>query len=473
MNFSFGADPTQYRAYTRADTIEEAAGRPPGTTRPAAKVTSYYRKSRGKAYRATFSLLSLIGPLVIFAATIALVAWLLADSEPPPRLGLMDNSTASTLPVDVFCNDAESKGPLLNTVFSGTLHFSAAHIALLAFCALSFVVSAKSTMNVLGIHEAPALKARRIKDWGFERYVPAIRTFLARFIAVAAPLIGGIAAYFIARFLVGGQIEQLFGRLYPVVPPDAGCEVLRDAARLKMALNAQMRIGAGCVAVAVMSLIVATACLAHRYERNDVNGAWSNRFVLRGNLNNLLTLFFIGSILLVITNIALASAMDWPSGLLDVMSAATNPNAGGAAAAFASIKTLRASVTGFTGVLGSLLLIAIFVPALYFLTNEEIELAGQCHALFDMKGDPPQVFSATLTWGPNGTTAVSGRLAPGEAAAPDEIVVAGWKVVQAWKEKHGLTLSFTNLTSSFVALLAPLLSGGVIDLTKTAFGASG
>lgn len=68
-------------------------------------------------------------------------------------------------------------------------------------------------------------------------------------------------------------------------------------------------IGAGVVSPAVSSLVVAAACLAYRYERKAINGAWSDSYVLRQKLNSLLTLFFIASALLVITNVALNSAM--------------------------------------------------------------------------------------------------------------------------------------------------------------------
>ena len=42
--------------------------------------------------------------------------------------------------------------------------------------------------------------------------------------------------------------------------------------------------------------------------------------------------------------------------------------------------------------------------------------------------------------------------------------------MQDWKEKHGLKLSFTDLTGSFIAVLAPILSTSLIDLTKVAVG---
>ena len=90
------------------------------------------------------------------------------------------------------------------------------------------------------------------------------------------------------------------------------------------ALDWHIRIGAGAVSVAVASLLVAAACLAYRYERNHINGPWSDSYVLRQKLNSLLTLFFVGSALLVITNVALNSAMGWSGALLGVISDATS-----------------------------------------------------------------------------------------------------------------------------------------------------
>jgi hypothetical protein len=54
--------------------------------------------------------------------------------------------------------------------------------------------------------------------------------------------------------------------------------------------------------------------------------------------------------------------------------------------------------------------------------------------------------------------------------APGVWKVAGWKTVQDWKDRHGLKLSFSDLTATFVAVLAPLLSGPIIDLTKMMLG---
>ncbi len=265
--------------------------------------------------------------------------------------------------------------------------------------------------------------------------------------------------------------------------------------------------------------------LAWRFETYDINGAWSDSYVLRHKLNSLLTLFFVGSVLLVVTNIALASAMNWTGNVLDIVSAATpsaatpsdsggnqpassrgsragagkgdqtaNPTAKSdpIAAEFSSLKTLKTSIVSFAGALGSLILILIFTPALYGITSE-IEIAGKTHASYNMAGAsaaPPPAAAPTApiivlakesiaddrrsyeleiiadAGAAKGKPGLESKTQP--VKVPD---VAGWKTVQNWKEKHGLKLSFSDFTGGFIAALAPLLSGSVVDLTKMTMGA--
>jgi hypothetical protein len=471
---SLGPQRQQYNAYARADGPGAPPPPPPGTTGEPTTVVEFYNDTRRKYFRATYTLISGLGPLAIFAGTVALAARLLADNQPPPALGLMDAGETDHLPVGDYCNSSVGRGPLLDAVLAGTLHFSATHVALIVICVLAFAASAACTLNVLQTHNVP-------------RHRPQL-PMLQWFIATIIPIVGGVLIYVTAYLFVGHQIVQLFGRLFPISSSPSGCGALGDAIKLWETLDLQMQIGAGLVSLAVFSLIIAAATLAHRYERSNVNGAWSDSYVLRHKLNSLLTLFFIASILLVLTNVALSSAMDWSSGILDAVSTATtdqSSDSGGSAAAakagsggdtdagsaaapsgsagaakkpsaesaataaFASIKSLKTAVVNFAGILGSLLLIVIFAPALYSVTSE-IELAGKCHAFYD-----------TYSPGPSGPP-----------RPPEPMVVAGWKAVQGWKDNHGLSLSYTSLTSSFIAVLAPLLSSSLIDLTKLVTSAS-
>ena len=299
--------------------------------------------------------------------------------------------------------------------------------------------------------------------------------------AFVLPLVLGAGAYFTARWLLGEEIGELFGRISAIAAPAPGCVVLSDGQSLESALSTQTKFGTAAVSIAVASLLTAAACFAFRYQRHDINGAWSDSYVLRHKLKTLLTLFFIGSILLVITNVALNSAMEWSGAMLDVVSGATSPDLskdeatddqttpgsktapGGAssasahapadpeakaqAAAFASIKSLRTSVSNFAGILGSLVLVVIFVPALYAVTAD-IELAGKCHAFTDMlpPGEARQNVTLTVKREADERGTIEGIIAPDPppSSVPDRIVVAGWKTVQDWKAKHGLKLSFTD-----------------------------
>ena len=201
----------------------------------------------------------------------------------------------------------------------------------------------------------------------------------------------------------------------------------------------------------------------------------ADSYVLRHKLNNALTLFFVGSILLVVTTLALSSATDWTGAVLDVVRTATAPKSTAAAPAsqsgatkaagprpkrrlppipaaaeFDTLKSLQDLDLELRRRAGLFVLILIFVPALYCLAGE-IDIAGKTHASFDMASkDPPHPAA--------------------KQATKKTEVVAGWKTVQDWKERHGLKLSFSDLTGTFVAVLAPLLSGSIVDLTKITLG---
>jgi hypothetical protein len=475
---SFGPQAQQYRAYVGADAAQKA-----GTAPPTTDVEAFYRETRARACPATFSAISGLGPPVVFGATVVFLAGLLTDGGQPA--GLKDNWEALQLPIDPFCRSNAAHGPLLNAIFGATVHFAATHAALAVICLVAFAVSVICALNTLKTHGS-----LWISRWG---------------IAVLVPLGLGAVAFFGARAFAGKEITELFARMSVIAVPKSGCGVLSDGETLGRTLDWHSVIGAGAVSLAVSSLVVAAACLAYRYERKAINGAWSDSYVLRQKLNSLLTLFFIASALLVITNVALNSAMGWSGAILDAISDATSadakeqpaaaandpaspkaegkapveaktpadPEAKARAAAFASVKSLRSSISTFAGILGSLVLIVIFVPALYGVTAD-IELAGKCHAFYDMRsgGDPRQSLNLTLSEFPSQHAQIEGVITsePAPPEDPDRIVVAGWKTVQAWKEKHGLTLSFTDLAGSFIAVLAPILSTSVIDLTKIAVG---
>jgi hypothetical protein len=284
--------------------------------------------------------------------------------------------------------------------------------------------------NVLNAHEAfRVFRHEQLIGWG---------------VTLGAPFVAGIVVFQIANSLLRDHIESLSFRLFPVSAIDVNCQIPYAVTQLNTFLISQVRIGTFAVALGISSLSLAAAVLSYRFETHDLDGAWSHPYVLRNKLHTLLTLFFIGSIMLVATSVSLNSRMDWWNGVLDVVRHATNTGSSDATdLTFDSIRTLRGSVAYFVGGVGSLVLCTIFVPALFKHTRE-IELAGACH------GDDA---SHEVAIPPANPPAAAG-------------VVAGWDAVEAWKAKHGLKMSYGDLTGSALAALAPILSGNLIDVTK-------
>jgi hypothetical protein len=416
--------------------LERAAAAKTGGTTPA---KTFYDMTRKTWNSWTFSLVSALVPLLLFGSAVWLADILIGEPSHPTEL--RNNSETTQLPLAAFCGSSDSHGPLLNSVFAATIHFAATHAVLGITCLFAIVIAMASARNVLNPHGLQG-------GWAVWLVLPAIL---------------GAGVFFELQAWVGSPIGELLDRLFSIAGPDS-CVVLSGATTIKQAIDGWTWCGALGVSVAVSSLVVAAACFAFRFETGDPNGAWSDSYVLRHKLNSLLTVFFAASILLVVINVALTSAMDWSGAVVDAVTnsksdkaqtipatapghhakaatgSATGDDTGSNAdsPAAGSIKSLRSSVVTFAGILGSLMLVVIFVPALYALTAD-IELAGKCHGLKDSPGPPPPP-------------------------------VAGWKDVQDWKEKHGLKLSFTDLTGSFIAVLAPILSTSLIDLTKIAVG---
>lgn len=180
MFLSFGPQPNQYRAY--ADLEGQKQELRPGTTGQVTDVVTFYRDTRARSFRATYTLLSSVGPLVAFVATIWLLASLLAEGGGGAAGGLIDEAQAPSLPIGAFCSSPEAHGALLNAAFAQTVRFSATHIALIAVCALAFVVGAASTLNVLGTHGRAGVGRGARSDAGQSRSPspsPARRSRLA------------------------------------------------------------------------------------------------------------------------------------------------------------------------------------------------------------------------------------------------------------------------------------------------------
>jgi hypothetical protein len=449
---SLGPRPDVYLAYAP----EQPTKLPAGTTGVPKEVSVFYGETRGRVFPWTFSLVSIIAPIVIFAAATRLAVKMFNASQLAAGFQSSDR-----LPVADICG-LPALGPQLQVrAFAGMIPFAATHIALLAVCVVAYGVSVVCMHNVLDTHKVLGEE----KLWGWA-------------VPIAVPLVAAGVVFGSASFFLGSDISYTSSLLFPF-PKASDCRVFETLESLKRFLDQQARMGVFFLIVGVISLISASAVLAYRFETRDPNGAWSNSYVLRHKLSSALTLSFIGSIMLVSYNIALSSALDWWGDGLQVvyLESASNVSSGGDSgsdapngktsspaeaalkcsvtpnafhAAFCSFATARKSLSKFAGGLGSLILAAILAATFYILTTEII-LAGKCHAYYDSQLPKEQ----------------------GEPR-PDPhqpIYMASWDTVTAWKDRHGLNMSYAGLTGSLLAVLAPLLSSGAIDLARMIPGA--
>ncbi len=314
MQVSFGPRSNVYHAYVKG----RAHKPPPGTTGPVTNVETFYEQTRKHSVPGAFSFITLFAPLAAFAGAIKLIFWQLSSGSKDlleQATPLAARASDPALPIDTFCKTNKGYDPLLNGLFASTFRFSVTHVALLVVCTLALLAAAVSMCNVFETHRVLG-KSRKATIAGW-------------ILAFLVPIGAGYLVFFASAWAVGARIDGLFERLFPV-PADLlkQCETLSTVRVLNEQLYVQMGWGAVAVSIGVVSLILAAALLGWRFERKDINGAWSDSYVLRHKINNVLTLFFIGSMLLVVTTIALASATDWTSGVLDVVKAATASDSG-------------------------------------------------------------------------------------------------------------------------------------------------
>jgi hypothetical protein len=120
----------------------------------------------------------------------------------------------------------------------------------------------------------------------------------------------------------------------------------------------------------------------------------------------------------------------------------------------------------------------MFLPAFAGLTSD-IEMAGKTHAAAAAqpaaapakKQEPELVLTAEVERDmPDVIRFVVATVGPtlaDETTDPPKFKVAGWKEVNAWKDAHGLSLEFSDVATTLAAAAAPLLSNGVVDLSKS------
>ena len=489
--FDIGPEPIQYFGYLQ--------GKP-------AQATEFYNKTRARYWPGTFSILCALLPFAPFIIALMWSRSLLGDALPAPAaFSQIGQTEAAKALFSAFCKSANWKAATLDGLVGSVAHVSATHATFLLAAVLAFVTGVVTAWNVLSLHKIRPIPVDKlteeIRRGGHGEFAQAqLQTFTTEQIAemsdrdiqkiIAARLsdklfyegLGSqrfrfaLRAFAIAAILGSGYIivgyslfsddvRRLFADLN-ILPPHFD---FRDCASFPASaqhiignLVHMAKLGVCVVMLAVAALIAAAATLSWRFELGAIDEAWSDTYVLRHKLKSLLTLFFLGSVLLVSSNIALSSLTNTWTAVLSEASAATEAataaapepatteeKAAAAAAksaaealkeTVAQAKALRNELLFASGVLGSLLLVAMFTPAFYGLSSE-IELAGKTHA----DNDPPM-------------------------KAPAQVAVAGFEIVQKWKDKHGLTVSYSQFVSSVVAVLAPVLTGGLIDVGKTLIG---
>ena len=205
---------------------------------------------------------------------------------------------------------------------------------------------------------------------------------------------------------------------------------------------------------AAVAIGASVVVIAWRFEIEDVNGNWSDSYVLREKLNLLLSLLFIGAALLALANASFGALLDWSNSEIGVEALKTKwPSAD-------ALKSFASAIGAYGGFIGSALLVALFVPGFVGLMDD-IETAGRTHAWWDLHRQSDAEGNALPP-----ELAKDGPSVHGVGPIP----VAGWEDVVTWKKNHGLTLSLTDLTASFVALAAPLLSSSLVSVTKAIVG---
>jgi hypothetical protein len=140
MQISFGPGSDTYKAYAMS-------GRPtvPGAAGSVTDVGTFYRMTRACCFPGTFSVISVLAPLVAFVATIEVFLWLVSPLKLLPEAPPIEaKASEPSLPVDTFCEPGKGFDPLLNSVLANTFHFSVTHVALFVVCALAFVAAAAS-----------------------------------------------------------------------------------------------------------------------------------------------------------------------------------------------------------------------------------------------------------------------------------------------------------------------------------------
>jgi hypothetical protein len=475
----------------------------PGLVQEPETCEDYYRTTR-RTYRA-YSMAAGLLPIFVALISLALAGWLISRDR--------DGSITSVCNGG-FATEGWLRSVLTEGDLAGRVRFAAAYIVHFSVCILAIYFGLASTRRILNVHWDDV----RATFPTLHQALPA--TSAPRRLPVLFCFLSAGAFSFALWLLFGDAVDDALQPFFGGLANSIGyCRT----GGFETALYWLALLGALAACPAAVALIFGAATIAFRFERDDINGAWSDSYVLREKLNALLTLLFIAAALLVVANVAFGALVDWTmqigaaakdtADLMKDVEAAQDPapssllgqalsamahllgaipqaieavlrdietiaqasglfppqrnaiqEANEAAAQLATLKPFASALTSFTGIMSSLLLIAVFAPSFLALIDD-INIAGKTHASYDMDEGADRADNAH----PNSATTPAAAQPPRTSLAPP-YPVAGWSAVSEWKKKHGLTLSVTDMTSTFLAIAAPLLSSTVIDLSKVVVG---
>ncbi|MFL5112312.1 MAG: hypothetical protein ACJ8CH_15750 [Microvirga sp.] len=381
--------------------------------------------------RVIYSLATLVLPLLMFLAMMAVIKGLFTDAYMEQLTKAVETEDSWTSYGQLV---AQQKAALAIAEFVARIRFAAPQALLISISYVTIAIAIAVAAAVVRAH------GRLGPDLGLVALAIVCVTIAAIWIVNHNGLnlrIGNLSLYIIPHVLERVQFE--------------------GATQLPALMEARAAYGASVGFAAAGAVVLAAAILAYRWRRP---GVWFRPLVLRRQMNCLLVLFAVASILLVFSNTAVRSLVEWPAGLLKpsatVARAAAAPAAGrpGAAGVQASADEDTTDAAGLADTLrGS----AASLSYLWSIASTAILLVTFA---------PPFV-SLFLDIERAGTAALRRRKGEGGEA---EVT---YRELKTWKDDNGLTLSFGEITTAALATAAPLFTAPVVDLTKTILLPSG
>ena len=253
--------------------------------------------------RVIYSLATLALPLLMFLAMMAVIKGLFTDAYMEQLTKAVETEDSWTSYGQLV---AQQKAALAIAEFVARIRFAAPQALLISISYVTIVIALAVAMAVVRAHGRPG------PDLGLVALAVVCVTLAAIWIVNHNGLnlrIGNLSLYIIPHVLERVQFE--------------------GATQLPALMEARAAYGASVGFAAAGAVVLAAAMLAYRWRRP---GVWFRPLILRRQMNCLLVLFAVASILLVFSNTAVRSLVEWPAGLLKpsatVARAAAAPAAG-------------------------------------------------------------------------------------------------------------------------------------------------